>query len=123
MIDTSKTLTEELESQGIVGSYIWNPNRFFAKTPTGYVSVDVVTDGAAAEVIDEIEEFGSEKKAEIENLAAEKISFLRKNEKDYEAFKTNLLQTYQRLYLYFNRVGMPQLATVMATAIANINNL
>ena len=119
----TNTLAQELEEQGIIGSYIWKPNRFYARSGDNYISADVVTDGTAAEITDAVRTAGQTQIATINQLGTSQLNELHALEGDYANVKTNLIQTYTRMYNYFVRQGMVALATIMATAIVNLNNL
>lgn len=123
MADYSKTLEEELAEQGIVGSYIWKPNRFFAKSGDTYISADVVSDGSAEDVATAVAEAGNEQIDEIKALAAAQKELITQNERDYSDVRASLLQTYRRMYNYFTSQKLYALATIMATAIVNLNQM
>ena len=123
MAEYTKTLEEELAEQGIVGSYIWKPNSFFAKKGNKYVSTDVVSDGSAEEVARAIYEAGNTQISEIRALAAEQKALIAANEKEYIAVRQSLIQTYRRMYNYFVNQKLYALATVMATAIVNLDQM
>lgn len=123
MADYSKTLEETLAEQGVVGSYIWKPNRFFAKSGDSYISADVVSDGSAESVAVAVSEAGNEQISEIKALAAEQKALIVQNKRDYSDVKKSLLQTYQRMYNYFTNQKLYALATIMATAIVNLNQM
>lgn len=123
MAEYAKTLEEELAELGIVGSYIWKPNRVFAKSGDRYISADVVSDGSAEEVARAVSAVGNAQISEINALAAEQKALITKNEKDYATVKASLLQTYRRMYNYFVNQKLYALATIMATAIANLNQM
>lgn len=123
MADYSKTLEETLAEQGVVGSYIWKPNRFFAKSGDSYISADVVSDGSAESVAVAVSEAGNEQISEIKALAAEQKALIVQNKRDYSDVKKSLLQTYQRMYNYFTNQHLYALATIMATAIVNLNQM
>ena len=123
MADYSKTLEEELAEQGIVGSYTWKPNRFFAKSGDTYISADVVSDGSAEDVATAVTEAGNEQIDEIKALAAAQKALIVQNERDYSDVRASLLQTYRRMYNYFTNQKLYALATIMATAIVNLNQM
>ena len=123
MADYSKTLEETLAEQGIVGSYIWKPNRFFAKSGDSYISADVVSDGSAESVAVAVSEAGNAQISEIKALAAEQKALIIQNKRDYSDVKKSLLHTYQRMYNYFTNQKLYALATIMATAIVNLNQM
>lgn len=123
MADYSKTLEETLAEQGIVGSYIWKPNRFFAKNGDSYISADVVSDGSAESVAVAVSEAGNAQISEIKALAAEQKALITRNKKDYSDVRDSLLQTYRRMYNYFTNQKLYALATIMATAIVNLNQM
>jgi RPA family protein len=123
MAEYTKTLEEELAEQGIIGSYIWKPNTFFAKKGNKYVSVDTVSDGSAEEVARTVYEAGNTQLSEIRALATEQKALIAANEKEYTAVKNSLIQTYRRMYNYFVNQELYALATVMATAIVNLNQM
>lgn len=123
MADHAQTLEEELAQQGIVGSYIWKPNRLFAKSGNRYIPADVVSDGSAADVSEAVAEAGRNQISSIEALAAAQKALISANERDYVAVRESLLQTYRRMYNYFTNQGLIALATIMATAIVNLNTL
>lgn len=122
MAINNKTLAEELAEKNIVGSYVLKPNRFYAKEDGEYVSVDVVTDGTMSEVSSAIREQAVEQIGSIRALGTEKLNAILALETNYSDAKANLIQTYTRMYNYFTRQGLVALATIMATAIVNLNN-
>lgn len=123
MAEYTKTLEEELAELGIVGSYIWKPNSFFAKSGNRYISADVVSDGSAEEVAAAIYKAGNTQISEIRTLATEQKALISQNEKEYSDVKKSLLQTYRRMYNYFVNQKLYALATIMATAIVNLNQM
>jgi len=123
MAELTKTLEEELAEQGIIGSYIWKPNRFFAKNGNTYISADIVSDGSAEDVANAVAEAGNEQILNIRELANEQKALIAMNEKDYSAVRASLLQTYRRMYNYFTNQKLYALATIMATAIVNLNQM
>ena len=112
MAEHAQTLEEELAQRGIVSSYIWKPNRLFAKSGNRYVPADVVSDGSAADVSEAVAEAGRNQISSIEALAAAQKALISANERDY-----------RRMYNYFTNQGLIALATIMATAIVNLNTL
>lgn len=123
MAEYTKTLEEELAEQGIVGSYIWKPNSLFAKKGNKYISADVVSDGSAEEVARAIYDAGNTQISEMRALAAEQKALITANEKEYTVVKRSLIQTYQRMYNYFVNQKLYALATIMATALVNLNQM
>lgn len=123
MANQNQTLEEELAEQGVVASYIWKPNRVFAKNGTEYISVDVVFDGDAETILADITAAGEQKLADIQAAGQAQIQQLSSSENDYTDVKNNLIQTYTRMKDYFDRHGIVSLSTMMTTAIANLNAL
>ena len=124
MIDTTKTLQESLDELQVVGKYVWKPQRFKGKYVGEYTAnVDVVSDGSAQEIEDAVTEAASNAIEDIDALKAQKIRLLRERENDYMNLMANAYRRYQEMYIYFHRVTVPPLATIMATAMANLNNL
>lgn len=122
MANNSKTLEEILAEQGVISSYIWKPNRVFARSGDHYIPADVVSDGTADEVAREVREAGASQKSAIQDLGAAQLAAIRASDRDYTNVVENLTQTYTRMQTYFERHGMQALATIMATAIYNLNN-
>lgn len=123
MSEHAPTLEEELANLGVTGSYIWKPNRLYAKDGSNYRSVDVVAEGSAAEIAAAVTAKGDAKEAEIEALAEAQKTLMTVSSYTYSDIKGNLRQTYQRMYNYFMNQGLIALATIMATAIVNLDNL
>ena len=123
MAINNRTLEEELADKKIVGSYILKPNRFYAKDGDHYISADVVSDGTASEIAAALREEGVLQISLIRELGRSEIAELRTVEEKYSDAKASLIQTYTRMYNYFTRQGLVALATIMATAIVNLNNM
>lgn len=123
MPDSTRTLEEELAELGVIGSYIWKPNRFFAKSGNSYISADIVADDSAEDIATAVAEAGDEQIDEIEALADEQKALIAASERDYSDVKASLLQTYSRMYNYFTNQKLYALATIMATAIVNLNQM
>ena len=119
----NRTLEEELAEKGIVASYIWKPNRVFVKDDSEYVPVDVVSDGDTLDIQHAIEAAGDQQLAAIEEEAQNQLASLSESEDDYTDVKNNLIQTYTRMKDYFDRHSLVSLSTMMATAIARLNEL
>lgn len=124
MIDTTKTLRETLDELHVVDKYVWKSNRFQAKYIGEYsAKVDVVSDGLAEEIEEAVANAAENAVSNIEAKEADKIRMLRERENDYMSIMTNVYNRYQEMHKYFHRVTVPPLATIMATAMANLNNL
>lgn len=119
----ANTLEEELVAQGIVASYTWKPNRLYAKNGNTFVPVDSISDGTSTEVAAVVSAAGDEQIEEIEALGAEKLATLRTGEDDYEDVKASLITAYGRLSSYFSTHGAPAVASILDSAIADLNNL
>ena len=117
MANYAATLEEEMIKRGEAGSYIWMPNRLFARRGDRYEPADSVSDGSAYEVAEAVAEKGQEKIDEINALAAAQKALIAANEADYDAVRTSLLQTYQRMYNYFMYQELYELSAVMEDAI------
>ena len=117
------SLTEELRENGIVGSVIWRPERFYAKDGDEYISIDTVSDGTVDEVKKAIQSEGNIQKELVRSAAKNQLDALKDLEDSYFDVKESLLQTYTRLYNYFVRQKLTALATIIATAIVNLNNM
>ena len=120
MAEYSPTLEEELAKQGVVGSYIWKPNRLFAKRGNRYEPADTVSDGSASEIAEAVAEKGQEKIEEIDALAAAQRALIAANERDYNIVRESLLQTYRRMSNYFSYQGLTDLKNVIDTAIRQL---
>lgn len=123
MSEPTRTLEEELAERGVIGSYIWKPNRFFAKSGNSYISADIVADDSAEDVATAVIAAGDEQIDEIEALADAQKALIAASESDYSDVKASLLQTYRRMYNYFTNQRLYALATIMATAIVNLNQM
>lgn len=120
MANYALTLEEELEKRKVVGTYIWKPNRLFARRGNRYESADTVSDGSAMEVAEMVTEAGQQKLNEINAVAAAEKALLAENEKDYAAVRASLLQTYTRLSNYFAYQGLTEMKSVVDTAIRQL---
>ena len=123
MANSNRTLEEELAEKGLVASYIWKPSKLFAKVGDQYIPADVISDGTAEEVAAYIHEIGSEQAATINAVGAQELAYLTEHARDFVDVKNSLISTYSRMEAYFENSGMHSLATIMATAIANLNDL
>lgn len=123
MSEHAPTLEEELAEKGIVGSYIWKPNRLFAKVDDRYIPVDTISDGSAEDVAATVAAEGQAKVNEIDTLAETQKALIAANNQAYNNVKANLLQTYQRMSNYFANHGLIALKTIIDTAIVNLNEL
>ena len=126
MSEIVNTAEQDLAALGIVSSYIWKPNRLLVRNPSpqlggSYIPADVISDGTAADVSQAVLEEGLKQISEIESLAVTQKAAISAHSRDYTAVKSNLIATYQRMYGYFMSQGLIALATIMATAIVNIN--
>ena len=121
MIDTTKTLRETFDELHIPSSYTWKPERFHAKYSGEYINVDVVSDGSTREITDAVTEASTNALYHISDLKEEKIEALHENEDDYMNIMDSVRAGYQQMQSYFERIHMPPLETVMATALANLN--
>ena len=120
MAEYASTLEEELAKRGEVGMYIWKPNRLFAKRGDHYESADVVSDGSASEVAEAVAAKGQEMISEIDALAAAQKALIAANEKDYNAVRNSLIQTYTRMSNYFQYQGIPEMKNVVDTALRQL---
>lgn len=123
MSEHASTLEEELAEKGIVGSYIWKPNRLFAKVDGNYIPVDTISDGSANDVAALVAAEGQAKIAEIDTLAEAQKSLIAANAIAYTNIKASLIQTYQRMSSYFSSQGLIALKTIVDTAIVNLNDM
>ena len=120
MTEYASTLAEELEQRGEVGSYVWKPNRLYAKRGNYYEPADTVSDGSAFEVAAAVTERGQEQIAEINALAAAQKALIASNERDYNVVRASLLQTYRRMSDYFANQGMTELKNIVDAAIRQL---
>lgn len=120
MADYETTLEEELRKRGSSGSYIWKPNRLYAKRGNHYEPADTVSDGSAAEVAAAVTANGQERIAEINALAAAQMSLLNSSEKDYNLVRASLIQTYTRMSNYFAYQGMLDLKAIVDAALRQL---
>lgn len=123
MADATKSFQEALNEMQIEGSYIWQPNRFFVKQADEYLSADTAADASVQEIADVVSATGAEAIDVIEDLGNVKLNYLNANKRKFEKLKTHTLQTYNRLYTYFDQHVIPELAEVMTTAISEVNAL
>ena len=123
MADTTKTFQEALNEMQVTGSYIWRPNRFFVMEAGEYISADSTSDISTQEIADRVSAAGAEAIDEIEDLGNVKLNYLKTKEAQFQKLKTHTLQTYRRLYLFFYRYNIPELAEVLDTAISEVNAL
>lgn len=120
MAEYESTLAEELQKRGIAGTYIWKPNRLFAKRGDHYESADVVSDGSASEVAAVVAAKGQAKIDEMNALVAAEQALIASNEADYDAVRESLRQTYRRMSSYFQYQGMTELKNVVDAAIRQL---
>lgn len=120
MAKYAQTLEEELAKRGKIGSYSWKPNLLFAKRGNRYEPADVVSDGSASEVAAAVEAKGQEKLGEVGAVAAAQKALIAANERDYNAVRRSLLQTYKRMSDYFQYHNMLELKETIDAAILEL---
>lgn len=126
MSENLQTAEQDLAALGVVASYIWKPNRLKIRNPNlsaseSYIPADIVSDGTAVDVSTMVREEGLKQQQEITVLANEQKAAISSHERDYTTIRDNLEASYRRMYNYFMGQGLVALATIMATAIVNLN--
>lgn len=126
MSENLQTAEQDLAALGIISSYIWKPNRLKVRNPNptvggAYIPADIVSDGTAEDVSGAVSAEGQVQIEEIRVLANEQKAAISSHERDYTTIRENLEASYQRMYNYFMSQGLVALATIMATAIVNLN--
>lgn len=126
MPDTNSTTEQDLAALGIVASYTWKPNRLFIKNPNSdlggsYIAADIVSDGLTEDVSAAVLAEGRNQITQITDISNRMKSLISEHERDYTLLKSNLEETYERMYNYFMSQGLIALATIMATAIVNLS--
>lgn len=119
----TNSFEEELAALGIVGSYIWKPNRLYARDGNSYRSVDAVSDGPVNDIVDAVTKAGNLQIDKIKNEGENQIAELNSLEKNFNNYKANLIQTYTRLQNFYLMHRMEALASIMQTAIFNLNQI
>lgn len=123
MADYAQTLEEEMAASGNNGYYSLKSNRFFVKENGVYRSADVSMDTTVSEVAQEVTEVGEEMVEDIETLAAAEKDLIHRSEQDYRKVKASLIQTYTRLYNYFQYEQLTGLRDMIGTAMNDLNAL
>lgn len=126
MSEILHTTEQDLAALGIIATYIWKPNRLFVRNPNpalggSYIAADIVSDGTSEEVSASVINEGRSQIASIDSYATEQKTAISAYERDYAMIRSNLAASYQRMYNYFMSQGLIALATIMATAIVNLN--
>lgn len=124
MSENLNTAEQDLAAMGIISSYIWKPNRLKIRNPAsigGYIPADIVSDGSATDVSMLVRGEGLKQQNEITDLADIQKAAISEHERDYTEIRENLEASYRRMYNYFMDQGLIALATIMATAIVNLN--
>ena len=119
---------QDLADLGIIASYIWKPQRLFIKNPdpnlgSSYLAVDIISDGTVEGVAAAVRAEGNNQISQIADISDDLEAAISAHEQDYSLVKVNLIATYQQMYNYFMNEGLIALATIMATAIVNLNLL
>ena len=120
-VSSTNTTEQDLSALGIVSSYIWKPQKLFIKDTDAYIPVDIVSDGTAEDVRAAVISSGRNQISQIRALTDAQKAVIGEHEQDYTMIKTNLAASYRRMYNYFMSQGLVALATIMATAIVNLN--
>ena len=94
MSEHAPTLEEELAEKGVVGSYIWKPNRLFAKVDDRYIPVDTISDGSAEDVAAIVAAEGQAKINEIDTLAETQKALIAANNQAYNNSNRLMLKSH-----------------------------
>lgn len=126
MSENLQTAEQDLASRGVIASYIWKPRRLFVRNPDlssgeAYIQADVVSDGSSSDVAGAVSAEGQKQILEIRDLSAIQKDSVSAHERDYTTVRDSLEASYRRMYNYFMSQGLIALATIMATAIVNLN--